>query len=274
MKTHAAVAFLALLASVAAAQDVVVPNVNETLEGSSSNSFPFGVTAATYRYQQLFVSSQFAALSGPRQITEVRFRPNATSTFPAWSTTANLNLRFSTTQTADDQLSLTFADNTGPDEAVVYDGPIDYGTTQVGPVPPGPMQFDVVITLQTPFTYDPAQGNLLMDVRRDGTTLTASRFLDATSVTGDGVCRVYNADVNAATGSATNTLGLVTLFHFEEGATCYPDCNGDGALNLSDFGCFQTAFALGQPYADCNGDGVRNLSDFGCFQTQFALGCP
>jgi hypothetical protein len=55
---------------------------------------------------------------------------------------------------------------------------------------------------------------------------------------------------------------------------CYPDCNGDGALNLSDFGCFQTAFALGQSYADCNGDGVLNLSDFGCFQTKFALGCP
>ncbi|MCC6659888.1 MAG: hypothetical protein IT437_03280 [Phycisphaerales bacterium] len=55
---------------------------------------------------------------------------------------------------------------------------------------------------------------------------------------------------------------------------CYPDCNGDGALNLADFGCFQTKFALGDPYADCNGDGVRNLSDFGCFTTKFALGCP
>jgi hypothetical protein len=56
--------------------------------------------------------------------------------------------------------------------------------------------------------------------------------------------------------------------------SCYPDCNSDGLLNLSDFGCFQTKFALGDPYADCNGDGVRNLSDFGCFQTKFALGCP
>jgi hypothetical protein len=27
-------------------------------------------------------------------------------------------------------------------------------------------------------------------------------------------------------------------------------------------------------YADCNSDGVLNLSDFGCFQTKFALGCP
>ncbi|MCC6660460.1 MAG: hypothetical protein IT437_06195 [Phycisphaerales bacterium] len=56
--------------------------------------------------------------------------------------------------------------------------------------------------------------------------------------------------------------------------SCYPDCNGDGALNLSDFGCFTTEFALGGSYADCNGDGALNLSDFGCFQTKFALGCP
>ncbi|MCC6659737.1 MAG: EF-hand domain-containing protein [Phycisphaerales bacterium] len=55
---------------------------------------------------------------------------------------------------------------------------------------------------------------------------------------------------------------------------CYPDCNGDGALNLADFGCFQTNFALGDPYADCNADGVLNLADFGCFTTTFALGCP
>ncbi|MCC6661868.1 MAG: hypothetical protein IT437_13390 [Phycisphaerales bacterium] len=55
---------------------------------------------------------------------------------------------------------------------------------------------------------------------------------------------------------------------------CRPDCNSDGILNLSDFGCFTTRFATGDPYADCNGDGVRNLSDFGCFTTTFALGCP
>ena len=55
---------------------------------------------------------------------------------------------------------------------------------------------------------------------------------------------------------------------------CYPDCNGDLALNLADFGCFQTRFALGNAYADCNGDLSLNLADFGCFQTKFALGCP
>ena len=57
-------------------------------------------------------------------------------------------------------------------------------------------------------------------------------------------------------------------------STCYADCNADFALNLADFGCFQTKFALADPYADCNKDGVLNLSDFGCFTTKFAVGCP
>jgi probable HAF family extracellular repeat protein len=55
---------------------------------------------------------------------------------------------------------------------------------------------------------------------------------------------------------------------------CYADCNSDTRVDLSDFGCFQTRFALGQPYGDCNEDGVRDLADFGCFMTKFAAGCP
>ncbi len=54
---------------------------------------------------------------------------------------------------------------------------------------------------------------------------------------------------------------------------CYPDCNADSTLNLADFGCFQTKFALQNSYADCNGDSLLNIADFGCFQTRFALGC-
>ena len=69
--------------------------------------------------------------------------------------------------------------------------------------------------------------------------------------------------------------GFINSFILEiKGPSCYPDCNADGVLNLSDFGCFTTKFALGDPYADCNGDGIRNLADFGCFTTKFALGCP
>ncbi len=54
---------------------------------------------------------------------------------------------------------------------------------------------------------------------------------------------------------------------------CYPDCDGDGTLSIDDFICFQTFFALGDPYADCDGDGALSIDDFICFQTFFAIGC-
>jgi hypothetical protein len=56
--------------------------------------------------------------------------------------------------------------------------------------------------------------------------------------------------------------------------TCRADCDRDGALTASDFGCFQSRFVGGDPYADCTGDGALTVVDFGCFQTEFVAGCP
>ncbi len=83
-----------------------------------------------------------------------------------------------------------------------------------------------------------------------------------------------SANTTVFAGYGTNPGGAREAWIAHLPPTCYADCNSDGALNLADFGCFQTKFALGEAYADCNGDGARNLSDFGCFQTRFALGCP
>ncbi len=59
-----------------------------------------------------------------------------------------------------------------------------------------------------------------------------------------------------------------------ESGGCYPDCTQDGVLNVNDYACFQTSFALGNTYADCNSDNLRDINDYICFQTRFALGCP
>ncbi len=74
--------------------------------------------------------------------------------------------------------------------------------------------------------------------------------------------------------ATTNTEQVFEVALVPLVAPCYADCNGDGILNLGDFGCFQTKFATGNMEADCNGDTVLNLADFGCFQTKFAVGCP
>ncbi len=66
------------------------------------------------------------------------------------------------------------------------------------------------------------------------------------------------------------TPGKVTLSVV---ATCYPDCDASGDLNIDDFICFQTLYALGDPKADCDLSGGLDIDDFICFQTFFAIGC-
>jgi hypothetical protein len=261
--------------------NLVVPNANANVEGASSNSFPFTATAAYFHYQQVYAASDFAALSGPHRITGVQFRPNATSTAPVWSNTFDLNLRLSTTPALPDALSATFTDNIGADEAVVYSGPVTISTQQVTPISPGPAHFDVNITFQTPFVYDPALGNLLINLERNGGDIGTNRFLDAVSPTGDPVGRVTTSTVGATTGTVSS-IGLVTRFLLEPAgpAPCYANCDGSTiapVLNVLDFNCFLNRFAAGDSYANCDGSTIApvlNVLDFNCFLNRFAAGCP
>ncbi len=56
-------------------------------------------------------------------------------------------------------------------------------------------------------------------------------------------------------------------------APCKPDCDASGELNIDDFICFQTTYAIGDMAADCDGDGQLLIDDFICFQTAYAIGC-
>ncbi len=83
--------------------------------------------------------------------------------------------------------------------------------------------------------------------------------------------------VRGGTGGGGNLFRILPegrAMELEGLGPCYPDCDGSGTLNVNDYICFQTKFALADPYADCDQNGVRNVNDFICFQTAFALGCP
>ena len=56
--------------------------------------------------------------------------------------------------------------------------------------------------------------------------------------------------------------------------SCYPDCDGTGALDIFDFICFQDAFVQMDSYGDCDGSGSFDIFDFICFQDAFVIGCP
>ncbi len=109
-----------------------------------------------------------------------------------------------------------------------------------------------------------------------GTQVGVSQFWPsnaefAWAAASDGMHGVYL--VGSTQGSLAGPyLGNDDIFVARFG--CYPDCNNDGAVNVADFGCFQTRYVLHVPYADCTQDCQLTVADFGCFQTAFVAGCP
>jgi hypothetical protein len=63
-------------------------------------------------------------------------------------------------------------------------------------------------------------------------------------------------------------------------SSCYANCDSSTqppVLNVSDFSCFLTKYAAGDPYANCDNSTqppVLNVNDFSCFLTKYAAGCP
>ena len=94
----------------------------------------------------------------------ITFRPDAGVTSPFDVLLGDLELRISTTDKQPDGLSMTYAENHGVDETLVYAGPLQL-TTQNLFAPGGATKvFDMERRFTTPFEYDPSNGNLLIDV--------------------------------------------------------------------------------------------------------------
>jgi hypothetical protein len=193
----------------------VVPGDLTSQEGNSALAYPLNIGLlglGSQRYQQVYAASQFAGLtSGGGLITKVSFRVNGTLTSFS-GTLPDIQLNLSTTSRAVDGLSMTFAENLGSDDTIVFDrGPL----TLSGTGGMGPNLFDATITLTTPYFYNPAQGNLLLDVRnyRGGQT---SQF-DATTPIQGAASRVFTdvSGVNSLLADRFASSFLITQFTFE-----------------------------------------------------------
>ena len=178
-----------LLAFAAPAQAILI---GAPADASGGNCFPFGCALGTAtRYQQVYSSSEF---SGLLSIGEIRF-------FGTVSPGGNLNsgtytFSLSTTSVAVNSLdTVNFNANLGGNNQL-----FTVAALAGGPAP-ATLSF-----LGTPFSYDPTQGNLLMDIQIAGIT-GGSTFLDARNGTAAGVfSRAHNF------GGGFTNYGLVTEF--------------------------------------------------------------
>jgi hypothetical protein len=161
-----------------------------------ANVFPIGTTIYAGEYQQAYTSTAF---SGPVTITAIAFASNNTSAGNTITDTFTLGL--STTSASLAGLSTNYASNIGPDSTTVFSGTKTFTSIGDG-------SFDFLVTLTTPFNYDPSMGNLLLDVNIASNSGSQVSF-EATS---DPVTsRVYNS---GGTGTPTHDInyGLVTAF--------------------------------------------------------------
>lgn len=157
------------------------------------------------RLQAVYSTANFP--SGSRTITELRFRRDFNEP-PFSSATAAATVRLSTTSRNPGGLSTTFSENPGPDEVTVFNGNWTYSSPTV--VPQGTVRpFEIALPLTTPFTYNPANGNLLFDIR-----ITSNSNLNWTDGSSGGqVSRVASLNANAITGDAETTGDVLQLVY-------------------------------------------------------------
>jgi hypothetical protein len=183
----------------------VVIGVNNDL-----NIFPFGgpVAGAGTRYQQAYASADF---TGPITITGIDFFGAAVGQ-PYYSGTYTLSL--STITAGIDTLSTTnFDANVGPDNQLFAVSPIS-----------GTQPDNTTLTFTgAPFLYNPANGNLLLDIQISGANGT---FAGASFEADDSATGIFSRYQDF--GAGFTGIGLVTEFDFtatpEPGSLVFLGC--------------------------------------------------
>ncbi len=97
--------------------------------------------------------------------------------------------------------------------------------------------------------------------------------------TGQARYAIHDAALHLTNDGTAGPGGM--LAYLDVTAVCLADINGDGSVNISDFGVLSAAFGSNpaspnwNPAADLNMDGAVNISDFGILSSEFGRGnCP
>lgn len=178
--------------------------VGAPADSETGNCFPFGCSY-TGQYQQVYSAGQF---SGPITITGLDFYVTQIYYGATATNSGDWLISLSTTSADWNTLSGTFADNIGANNTEVFDGNL-YQAWVFGDT--------LKINFATPFTFDPTEGNLLLDVFASGTSAPGGALHFDTNGYNSGhfggntyLSRVY--DYNGQGAVVDPGYGLVTGF--------------------------------------------------------------
>src|SRR3954466_7469344 len=208
----------------AAITQVVVPNANTTAGGNiRSQVLPWncfhglGGSTTAIRYQQVYAGNEV----GTGTITQIAYRPYG----PAFSAIYNnATITMSTTTKGPNGLSTTFASNVGSDVKTVFSGNLTL--TSPGQDFPA-LGFGVVIPLQSGFAFNPAGGNLLLDITLPSCPSYSGDTYDSYFQSTAPTSRVFAFSTTDAAGTTDPSGlfgGLITQFTISStppsGGTC------------------------------------------------------
>ena len=157
---------------------------------TGGNYIPFGSIAGYPEYQQVYASSDF---SRTVKIDDIEFYTFSGTGNP---NTGVIKITLSTTSKPVNGLSTNLSQNIGSDVETVYDAKLQAVQSGV-----------LDIQLSTPFTYNPADGNLLVDL------VESSPYTGGPSFEFNGASNgVFSRGFSGQTIPVVNNSGLVTGF--------------------------------------------------------------
>jgi len=172
------------------------------LPGTHNNRFPFGggfVTqgAVSTRYQQAYAANDFSTAGGLMLITSVDFLNGKGTLAPS-----TYSLYFSTITADIDTLSnVDFDSNRGADNTL-------FATLTLAGMAPPTLTFS-----GAPFLYNPAHGNLLLDIVVSPGGVDTNAGFDANYLASDHAVGIFSRYHNFGTGNMG--YGLVTQFDYQ-----------------------------------------------------------
>lgn len=192
----------------------LVPILNASVEGARNNGLPVNGTYGTsQRYQQIWDGALFG--SDPVLVHAISFRVDA-ETGSAFGPTQFLGSSafLSTTGLTSKTISANFDANHGADKKLVSQDFSLSGSTGSGPTNP----FDVTLTFDTPFAFDPMAGSLLLELVLPAVPFTSQLDAVLGGFRGElpreiGTSRMFSLSSSASTtGSVQYQYGLVAAF--------------------------------------------------------------
>lgn len=210
--------------------------------GTAGTSEPLPIlTNSTLRDQELIGPEQFGSGTA-LLITKIGYRAFPGSG-PLSASATSLVVHLSTsplfpnTDNGRVQMSTTYANNIGTDNTLVYSGPATLSSP--GCAGPSPCPFDQVLTLTTPFLYNPTLGSLLVDVQYTGYTATAGSLDGALFPLPPGGAVAHVSGVSGTTGTFSPVGHVLQItytgcsYFLSSGGQSIPELGGTATVNIT-----------------------------------------